>query len=170
MEQKDNLYGYWRLILKEKRIVLLIVGVITGTSILVSLILPRTYVAEASLMPLGGQGGGGMAMAAAGQFGLGGLLASLGGSSSSSTQLLAILKSRTLAERVIEKQGLMKVFYSKLWDRKNERWKVDDPRKAPPMEGAVKNLFSKVSFRDEKKNQLIGRLQDLLAQLLPVQL
>lgn len=92
---------------------------------------------------------------AAAQMGLGGLLGGLGEAASLSSKLLAILKSRSLAERMIEKHDLMKVLYAKLWDEQNQRWKIKDPKKIPTMEDAVKTLFSQVSFIEDKKSKLI---------------
>ncbi len=159
MEEEINLLDCWRVILKWKKIIFFIVIACTLVSIVISLFLTKIYKTEATLMPVGGKSSGLMGAAVA-QMGLGGLMGGLGGSSSSSSQLLAILKSRTLAEQVIEKQGLMKVFYGK----------IEDPTKMPHMEDAVKMLFSQVNFTDDRKSQLIiiqGEMKDpqLVAQV-----
>ncbi len=156
MEDEINLLDYWRIIVKWKRTIAAIVLAITFSSVLISIILPKTYKAKATIMPIGGQKVGGLAsLAAASLGGLGGLLGAVGGTSSTSAQILAILKSRTMAEKIIDKYGLMKVFYEKLWDRGNQRWKTNDPKDLPQME-AVVNLFSSiVFFGEDKKSQLI---------------
>lgn len=154
VEHEINLRDYWRVIVKWKKSIAVIVVVITLFSALISLFLPKIYKTDATIMVVGGQRSGGVAMAAA-QMGLGGLLGGIGGGSSSSTQLLVILKSRTLAEKMIERSGLMKIFYEELWDKTSQKWKVDDPKDLPQMEDAVKNFFSQVTFSEDKKSQLL---------------
>lgn len=155
MEDEINLIDYWRIFLKRKWSMAIIVFVGTVFFLLYSLTLPKIYQAEATIIPVGGQGGGETASMIAASMGLSGLLGSFGGRSSTSAQLLTILKSRTLAEKMIEKYGLMKIFYPDLWDEKEQRIKIDDSLKMPPMEDAVKNLHFMVSSYEDKKNQLI---------------
>lgn len=149
-----NLLDYWRVLLKWKKLIAVIVGSAIILAVILTLLLPPIYRAEVTLMPVTSQKGGGLAMAAA-QFGLGGLLGGLGTAVSPSAQLLNILKSRTLSEKIIEKYDLMKVLYVKLWDEERRNWKVKDPKDAPNMEDAVQELRTKVTFNDSKKDQLI---------------
>ncbi len=141
--------------MKWKRSIAFIVGIMTISSIVISLLLPKTYRGEATIMPITNQKSGSLAMAAS-QMGLGGLLGAVGNGSSTSSQLMAILNSRTLAETVIEKFSLMKVLFKKDWDEEQQRWKNQDPKKIPSMEDAVKALRRLVIFDDDKKDQVIN--------------
>ncbi len=140
MEDGINILEYWNILLKWKRKIFSIVIVTTVSAICISLLLPKIYKAEATIMPMGGQKNGNIMGAAAMQLGLGGLLGGASGNNASA-QLLAVLKSRTLAERVIEKFDLIKVFYPK--------------QPPPPMEDVVTRLLSSISFMDDKKTTLI---------------
>ena len=145
MDEEINLLDYWRVLMKRKWTVAFIVMVVSVSTVIYTLTITKTYKAEATIMPIGGQKGGGLASLAAASMGLGGLLGG-GGASSTSAQLLAILNSRTLAEKIIEKYDLMKIFYPV---------KVDDPLKMPTMEDAVKILKSTIVSSEDKKTQLI---------------
>lgn len=145
MEEKEiDLRVYWRILLKWKRTIIALVMAGTLLSVFVSLLLPNIYRAEAVLMPVGGGRGAGLSMMSA-QPGLGSFLGGgFGSAFSPATQLLAILRSRTLAERVIEKFDLMGVFY-----------KVEDPGEIPQMESVVNHLFSLVEFTHDLRNQVV---------------
>ncbi len=143
-----GLLDYWRVIVKWKGTVILMVLVLTSFSVLITLFLPKTYQAKTTIMPIEGQRTGELTLTAAQLFGI-------APSSSSLLQLMAILKSRTLAERMIDKYDLKKVLYPKLWDQQNQKWIPNDPQKIPSMEHAVNNLFSKVTFAEDKKTPLI---------------
>jgi len=150
MEQQEiNILEYWDVLKRGFRTIVLITFVATSLSIGISLVLPKTYRAEAMLMPLGGTKMG--VSAAVAQMGLGGLLGGLTGGSSNSIQIMAILKSRTLAEKIIEKDNLLPVLFSKKWDAEEKKWKGD----APTMEEAVNKLRQDVSFVEDKKDQTI---------------
>jgi uncharacterized protein involved in exopolysaccharide biosynthesis len=84
-------------------------------------------------------------MTAASQVGLAGLLSGLGQGTGTSNQIMAFLKSTTLAERVIGKMNLMPVLFPK----------VKDPKDMPPLEEGVKALMLRVIFVDDKKAQLV---------------
>ena len=154
MEDEINLIQYFRIIARRWRMITAVVLVVTACSVLISLLLPKIYKAEATIMPIGGSKSGGLQAAALTQMGLGALLANLGATSSSSVQIIALLNSRTLAERMIEKYGLMEVLYSKLWDQEHKKWKVSGEDQ-PTMEDAVAKLFQHVTFTDNKKAQTI---------------
>lgn len=166
MEDEINLLDYWKVILKWKKTIIAIIFIISSVSVIISLFLPKIYRAEASLMPVGGQKGSSLASMAA-QAGLGGLLGGTGGGSSS-LQLLAIFKSKTLAEKMIEKYDLMKVFFPKAESGKrkaesenhDELTAIPSPLspspKGPTMEDAVNGLFSQITFSEDKKAMMIS--------------
>lgn len=140
MEEEINLLDYWRVLVRRKRLIGLIVVCVTLISILYSLLAPKIYRAEASLLPIEGEKSANIASAIA-QTGLGAFLGGLSGTGSSATTLMAVLKSRTLAERVIEKMDLMKVFF--------------EPLDIYSLEAAVNILRGKVTFQEDKTTTLI---------------
>lgn len=148
------LANYWHLIIRERRLILLIVGGITLLSLAISLLMPVTYQGKATIMPVVGGRGGGMGSMVSAQLGIRSIMSDLEGMSSPSSQIIAVLRSRTLAEKMIEKYGLMPILYSDLWDENKKTWNVSGS-KIPLMEDAVKTLFLMLTFTDSKKEQLI---------------
>lgn len=150
MENELNPLDYWRILLKGKWLIFYSTLVASLLSIVISLQWPKTYRAEAVIMVLGGQKGGGIAQTMA-QVGL--LLPGfVGGNSTSSAQTLAILRSRTLSENVIEKNDLMPALFPDEWDAGAGRWTT---KESPNMEEAVRKLGKLVHFTEDKKNQTI---------------
>ncbi len=141
--EEINLIEYWKVIVKHRRMIGAVVGVITLFTALYSLRLPDIYESKAVILPIGGQKNG--MFSAVAQMGLGGLLGNMGGSSDTG-QLVAMLKSRTFAMRIIEKYGLLRVFHKNAWDEEKQRWKEEDPRKQPNVESGVGQLLRMVSF------------------------
>lgn len=152
-EKEINLWEYWNLLWGARKAIVLVTIGCTAVALIVSLLLPRTYRGEAVIMPLGGQKSGGGLSAAVSQMGLGGLLGGFGGATSNSAQIMAILKSRTLAERVIKRYDLLPVLFRDDWDAANSRWA--DPQNPPNMENAVRQLFLLLETMDDKKSQTI---------------
>lgn len=148
MENEINFIEYWRVIRKRKFVILLIVLLGTAATAVLTFRMPNVYKAQAVLMPVGGDKGGNLPVLVA-QMGLEGMLGGLGGRSSSSQQLMTILKSRTFKERMIQNHGLLQVFYKNLWDERVKKWKTEDPKGVPKMEDAVNRLQSLVSFPDD---------------------
>lgn len=109
-----------RLLWNHRRILLraAIVGVATST--LIALLIPARYKSQAQLMPPDGQQGLGMALLSAvsskGSSALGGLANDLLGQKNSGALFLGVLKSRTIADRIIEQFQLQRVYH----DRKIE--------------------------------------------------
>lgn len=143
MAEDKTLFDYWRVIRKSGLGIVAIVMGVTLSALVVSLLLPKTYKAEAALLPIGGPKATGMAAAVA-QMGLGSLLGGLaGGGSSTGTQLISILKSKTLAERAIQKNDLVNLLYH------------EPPAKPPAMEDMTRAFFSTVTFAEDKLAQIL---------------
>ncbi len=142
MEEQANILDYWRTLMKRKFSIAATVFVLTVVAIIATLVWPKTYRGEVILMPVGGAKDGGLA-AITSQLGLGSLLGGMGKVASSSSQLMAVLKSRSLAEEVIGKFDLMKVFF------------LEPRKKVPTLEDAVEAFSSHVKFAEDKKSQLI---------------
>lgn len=152
-----NLFDYWRVIRKYRKMIVAIIASVSVSVVIISLILPKYYRAEATIMPLSSKGGGGGLSALASQFGGLASLAgvSLPGSATEAEKIVAILKSRTLTENVINSENLMPILFSKAWDVKAGKWKNDDPKKWPDMEMAVLAIKDAIIIVDDKKNKTI---------------
>lgn len=153
MEEEINLLDYWRTLIKRKWLIVGIAGTVTCVSIIYSLLATEIYKAKASIMPVGGEQLSGTSALLA-QTGLAGIIGSIGGGSTSA-QLVAILKSRTMAERIIEKFDLMKIFYSDQWNEEENEWRAEDPNKRPHLEGAVIRFHEMATFNENLKDKLI---------------
>jgi len=112
-EKEVNLWDYLMVLAKWRRMIgLNFIGVCL-LMVLISLFLPKWYTATTSIFPPQGEGGelslpSGLATLASLSGGL-----SLPGTATPSDVFAAILKSRSVAERVIRVNGLMKVYKAK---------------------------------------------------------
>jgi len=112
-EREANLWDYLMVLAKWRRMIgFNFIGVCLLV-VLISLFLPKWYTASTSILPPEGESGGltlpsGLATLASLSGGL-----SLPGAATPSDVFAAILKSRSVAERVIEKNGLLKVYRTK---------------------------------------------------------
>ena len=111
-EDEINLLDYWRVLVKRKLIIGLIVIAAIIVSVIYALTLPPIYASTASILPpQEGGGAGGILSQLSG--GLGGLAGSFLGVQTPAGQWMAILKSRTIKETIIQRFGLMKIFEAK---------------------------------------------------------
>src|SRR3989304_5626374 len=113
-EDEINLLDYWRVLVKRKLIIgLIVVAAIIG-SVIYALLLPPIYASPASILPpprREGARAGGIIYERSG--GLGGLAGSFLGVQPPAGEWMAILKSRTIKETIIQRFGLMKIFEAK---------------------------------------------------------
>ncbi|QQR81376.1 MAG: hypothetical protein IPJ69_04400 [Deltaproteobacteria bacterium] len=135
MEDDINLLELIKVVLKHKRSIIIIVLTVTLVSILYALSLKKTYLAEATLMAAGSNKAGGASLMA--QLALG-----VGGSAGNSNQILAIFRSRALAEKLIQKYALERVLFEKEDVDRN-------------LETIIEALNNTVTFTEDKKSQLI---------------
>ncbi len=154
-----NLLDYWRVIWKYKKMIVAIVFVASIAAVVMSLLAKKTYRADAVIMSISSKGGGGGGLSSlASQFGGLASLAgvNIGGSSAGDAEkIVAILKSRTLAENVINREHLMPIFFKDKWDAASLKWKTNDPNKQPNMEDGVKAMRRVVTITDDKKSKTI---------------
>ncbi len=152
--EEANLLDYWHILLRRKKLIIGITMGATVIAIIYSLLATKIYKAEATLLPIGGSENMGITALLA-QSGVGDLLSSVN-SLQTSTPLMAVLDSRTLGERIIEKFDLMKFFFEDLWDAEKQQWKGDNPGKPPHIEEGLKILRRKhIKFQQEPELSLI---------------
>src|SRR3972149_9466297 len=122
IEDEINLLDLWRVICKRKILIsLMVLTSVFGTG-LYSLYMKDIYSSKAVITPISSkEGGGGGLSALAQQFGgLPGI--SLPGSSSAS-EIVNLLKSNILREKVIDEFNLLPVLFHEKWDEEKKDWK-----------------------------------------------
>jgi len=146
-----DLYELWLTLKRRKKLVLGVTVFFTIAALILSLILPPTYKTETTLMPLGGKKGGGLSS----------LLSSLpvslpNFSGQSGITVEAVLKSRTLRERVIRDLNLLPLLFHDKWDGKSKRWILKGENDRPPtvLDGA-KKLEKLISVSTDRKTGVI---------------
>src|SRR3972149_896202 len=115
-EDEINLLDYWRVLVKRKLLIGIIVGIAIIFSIIYSLILPEIFASTASIFPPQQEGSLASGIAAQLPGGLGSLAGGFLGINTPAGTWLAILKSETIKDAVINRLDLMKVFEAKTMD------------------------------------------------------
>lgn len=157
-QDEVNLFDYWKVILRHKKMIIAIVLSASVVAVISSLLMTNTYKAYALIMPVSAKGGGGGLSALASQFGSLASLAGVnlsGGGAGEADKFMAVLRSRTLAENVINRESLMPILFKEAWDMKKGDWKSDDPKQQPKMEDAASVLRGLVVAVEDKKNKTI---------------
>lgn len=130
-----HLLDFWKVFIKFKWVCVALFLLPILISFVVTLISPNKYTAEVSLYPVSGNSGGSGLAGLASQFSsiplIGSQLGSLGGDKAK--EIVSILKSRTLAEKAIQRYDLLKVLFPERWDAQLNQF---EPA-APPMESGV---------------------------------
>lgn len=150
-EDEIDLLEVAKTIWRGRKLITWIVVVCTLATLIVSLFMTNIYMAKAILKPVQQTPAGtlgGRFQALANQFGG---LASLAGiampSSTSSVEIVNLLKSNILKKEIIEKNNLLPVLFAKRWDKKNNQWKKPGVNLNPL--AFIRNLLSTQS----KKNK-----------------
>ncbi len=151
-EDEINLADFWTVLWRRKTMIIVLCLASVLATMVVSLQLPKYYKSEAMILAIAPESGGlGAALSAsplASAF-----PGSLGGLTTPADKLLVFLKSRTVAEMVIKRFDLLRVFYESKWDPVKGAWK--DPLEPPLQEEAVKYLGGKVtSFKKSKEGAI----------------
>ncbi|MCK9392643.1 MAG: Wzz/FepE/Etk N-terminal domain-containing protein [Syntrophales bacterium] len=121
-EDEINLLDYWRVIWKRRKLIGYIVAATVLLTVVVSLFMTNIYRAETVIMPVTAKEGGGMSMLTQQIGGLAALGISSPGSSSMS-EIMALLKSNIVQEKMIQQYNLMPVLFYEQWDEKKRTWK-----------------------------------------------
>jgi len=118
--EEINLLDYWRVIWGGKILLLLIVIVSSFATALISLFQPNIYRATAVIVPIVSPAGGGFPSLTQQLGGLAGI--SLPAPPLSS-EIVNLLKSNILQEKIIEKYNLLTILFSEQWDEEKKAWK-----------------------------------------------
>jgi tyrosine-protein kinase Etk/Wzc len=162
-DEEASVLDYWRALAKRKWQILLFTVLGTALGLGSFFLMPRKFKVEVSLMTISSSGGGGLGGLASQVSSMplmGGALGDLGKmGSGKSKELVNILKSRTLSEKIIQHFDLMKVLFAKQYDPKTNSYFPGFPaflKPIPVMEDAVSKFQKKVvRVEEEKKSTLI---------------
>lgn len=117
-DDEINLLDLVKVILKNLRLIGIIIGVVVVATAIISLIMTPVYESKAVIMPTTQTKDIGVGSMLAQQFGIS------GPSSPMATEVVSLLKSNTLRERIIKRYNLLKLFfednYEELKKQKNE--------------------------------------------------
>jgi uncharacterized protein involved in exopolysaccharide biosynthesis len=153
-EDEFNLLDYWHIVWKGRKLILAISLASVVAAAVISLLMTPIYQAKTTLMPVeSSQGRLAAAMGALQNISLvgGAMGASLG--KTATDKLITILSSRTIAEEVIHKLGLMKIVYKDKWDPDKGKWKTDKP---PSFQDALRVLQNGIVRVTEDRKGLIS--------------
>jgi capsular exopolysaccharide synthesis family protein len=153
-EEEINLRDYWRVLVRQRALILGLVVVVPVVTACVTLLLPNIYQSTATLMPLGtSRGSLPTTMLGGGELGgflpSGGGIGSILGKESPTDRLLAILRSRTLAMEVIQSLDLLPILFAKKWHAEQQQWLTNKP---PTLQDAVRILNTLVSLTASRQN------------------
>jgi len=115
----------------------LVIGVSLGfatAAAIVSLVVPKSYLAISIVAPVSNTEGGGAMGGLASQFGG---LASLAGvaipGDSKKFEAIAVLQSELVTEKYIQENNLLPIIFHGKWDSDRNQWKSTDPKKIPTL-------------------------------------
>jgi len=125
-EDEINLLDYWRVLRKRQKLIIRVVVAAVLVTVVISLMMTNIYQAKAVITPItskesGAGAGVGTLSALALQFGaLPGIMLPGG---SSAAEIVNLLKSNILREKVLERNQLLPVLFYKEWDAEKKDWK-----------------------------------------------
>jgi succinoglycan biosynthesis transport protein ExoP len=152
MQEKEiNLLEYWNVLWRRKYLLIALFIVFVAVTMVISLFSSKYYKSETLIIASGPESGG--LGAALSSLPFAGALGVAGGIQAPADKIMLVLKSRTIAEAVIRKFDLLKVFNAQQWDAVKGSWR--NPNKPPLMEDAVKLLNTNISKFSKSKEGAI---------------
>jgi uncharacterized protein involved in exopolysaccharide biosynthesis len=126
-EEEIDLLRYWQIIWKRRKIIGCIVAAAVFAAIAGSLFMTDIYQAKAVIIPVAGKeaGGGGSGLAALVQQ-FGALPSAPLSSSTNTSEIVSLLNSNILREKVIREYNLMPILFYEKWNKELKTWKQGD--------------------------------------------
>jgi uncharacterized protein involved in exopolysaccharide biosynthesis len=122
-QDEISLVVYWRVIMKRRKMIGTFVIAAVILTIIISLCMKNIYGAKAIITPIAPKDSGGNSIAA-------GIMQQVGGLStiglpdlSSSSEIVTLLQSNILREKVISQYNLLPILFSDQWDENTKNWK-----------------------------------------------
>jgi len=138
MDLYQLLKAFWR----RKILFGLMLSLSLFIGILLCVLLPPVYRSKAVIMPLKQQG---VLLPSS----LADIFSFSGGKAKKS--VAAVLESRTLRERVIERLELLPALFPKKWDEKQKRWRLKGEEEPPDLSDGSRKLKQYLSFEENKR-------------------
>jgi len=146
-----NLLVYWNVIWRRKIMLIALFTLSMVVAMVISMLLPKFYGSETVIMSSTSEPGGlGTALSS---LPFAGALTGVAGIQTPADKIMVILKSRTVAEAVIRKFDLLRIFNETHWDTAKGSWK--NPLKPPLLVDAVDMLTKNVTKISKSKEGFI---------------
>ena len=125
-EDEIDLLELWAVIWKWRRMIAWLTAGVVVLTVVVSLLMTNMYKAEAVIVPVSKEGAGSSGTMALLASQLGGLpgIALPGGSSAA--EIVNLLKSNIVREKLISRYNLLPVLFPDDWDAERKRWKAEE--------------------------------------------
>jgi uncharacterized protein involved in exopolysaccharide biosynthesis len=120
-----GIFLYWRIIKKRRKFIGIFISAVVILTMIVSFSLPNIYGASAIIVPVSSKDTGSSGIAASLLQQVGGLPGISAPESASSTEIVTLLKSNILREKVITNNDLMPALFPDKWDNKNKKWRAE---------------------------------------------
>ncbi|HEX9759214.1 MAG TPA: Wzz/FepE/Etk N-terminal domain-containing protein [Nitrospiria bacterium] len=146
-EEEVSLLDYWRVLYRWKWLIIILGIVATGTSGFVTYQMPKIYKSTTTILPLGNEGSGGLG-AALSAIPFASALGGVAGINTPADQVLIILNSRTMAEKIIQEFKLQPHYHQKAWDPEKNNWRPD--KKKPFLEDTIKKFQNNISAKSDR--------------------
>lgn len=158
-DDEIDLLELWKVLVKNRRLILVAAFVAALLSAGISLLLPNIYRAEVLLAPVQSDNGKGGGISGA-LGGLGGLASIAGislGGGGSTEEYLAVLKSREFLWKFVQEKKLMPILFEDAWDEQQKKWKETDPKKQPGQMNVYRllNMGGVLNVEKDKKTDLV---------------
>lgn len=150
-EDEINLFELWQVVWKKRKLISYIVGVVVILTVIISLFMTNIYESRAVITPVEAKNSGGGGMAAALMQQMGGGLSGLIGlpESATSSEIMLLLKSNILREKIISEYNLLPVLFSEQWDSEKKAWKKGGGFSLNPLTW-ISKLIAAVKPADKK--------------------
>ncbi|MGO9139584.1 MAG: Wzz/FepE/Etk N-terminal domain-containing protein [Syntrophales bacterium] len=123
-EDEINLLDYWRVIRKRQKLIIRMVVAAVLVTVVISWLMTNIYQAKAVITPIASkESGAGVSTLSALALQFGALPGIVLPGGSSAAEIVNLLKSNVLREKVIERYQLLPVLFYKEWDTEKKDWK-----------------------------------------------
>jgi uncharacterized protein involved in exopolysaccharide biosynthesis len=151
-EDEINLLELWQVVWKRRKFIAYFTVIVVVLMAIYSLTMVNIYESKAVITPVESKGGGGGGMAAALAVMGGGLGGMIGlPESASSTEIILLLNSNILREKIIKEYNLLPVLFSKQWDEEKKTWKKEGGGFSLNPLSWISKLISMAKPADKKK-------------------
>jgi uncharacterized protein involved in exopolysaccharide biosynthesis len=153
----DELGELWQTLWRGRWLLCMIVGACTALAIAFAFLVPEWYRSEGILIPASPKSPQSLSGQLANLGGLAGLAGmSLLGSGSTS-EPIAVLRSRDLIREFIRENNLLPVLFAPKWGSSTGRWKETNPNKQPDVRDGIRLIQERIlAVQEDKKTGLVS--------------